>query len=94
LPTSLAIRFTQYVVWFCIGIPPLLPIAWLFGRGRWLMLAVGAAIWFLPMWLPGDHEFGWLLRFFATVVALSVLFVWKTIFALTRKHTTAPALPD
>jgi len=70
----------------CIGIPPLLPIRWLFGRGRWPMLVVGAILWFLPMWLDGDHEYGWLLRFFATVVALSVLVVWKTIFALTQKH--------
>lgn len=70
-------------VWLCVGIPPLLPIGWLFGRGRWPMLAVGLALWSGPHWLEGDAEYGYLIRFFATLVALSVLVVWKTIFALT-----------
>jgi hypothetical protein len=74
-----------YFVWLCIGIPPLLPIRWLFGRGRWPMLVVGAALWCGPMGLEGDHEYGWLIRFFASLVAVSVLLVWKTIFALTQR---------
>lgn len=81
-----ALFYAPSVVWFCIGIPPLLPVKWLFGRGRWPMLALGVALWFGPMWLDCDHEYGWLLRFFSTVVALSVLFVWKTIFALTQSR--------
>ena len=70
-------------VWLCVGIPPLLPIRWLFGRGRWPMLLVGLALWSGPHWLEGDAEYGYLIRFFASLVALSVLVVWKTIFALT-----------
>ncbi len=73
-----------YFVWLCVGIPPLLPITWLFGRGRWPMLLVGLALWSGPHWLEGDAEYGYLIRFFASLVALSVLVVWKTVFALTR----------
>jgi len=80
-------------VWLCVGIPPLLPTGWLFGRGRWLMLAVGLALWGGPHWLEGDAEYGYLIRFFATLVALSVLVVWKTIFALTKSTLTSRA-PD
>jgi len=81
-----------FFVWFCIGIPPLLPVKWLFGGGRWSMLLVGIALWFGPMWLEGDHDYGFILRFFASLVAVSVLLVWKTVFALTQKHP-APAPP-
>lgn len=81
LPTTAPIA--PCFVWLCVGIPPLLPIRWLFGRGRWLMLSVGLALWSVPHWLEGDAEYGYLIRFFASLVALSVLVVWKTIFALT-----------
>ena len=72
------------LVWCCIGIPLLLPTKWLFGRGRWPMLLVGFLLWFGPMGIEGDHDYGWLIRFFASLVAVSVLSVWKTIFALTQ----------
>jgi len=78
-----------YFVWLCIGIPPLLPVKSLFGRGCWLVLAISAALWIGPGWLEGDHEYGWLIRFFASLVPVSVLFVWKTIYALTQR-TSVP----
>jgi hypothetical protein len=72
------------LVWWCLGIPFLLPVKFLFGRGRWPLLVVGGALWFGPMLLEGDHSYGYLIRFFASLVAVSVLFVWKSVFALTR----------
>ena len=44
----------QGVVWLCLGFPALLPVGWTFGRGRWLVLAVSAALWFGAMALPED----------------------------------------
>ena len=73
-----------YFVWLCVGIPPLLPTGWLFGRGRWPMLLVGLALWLGPHALDGDSEYGYLIRFFASLVAVSVLLVWRTVFALTK----------
>lgn len=74
-----------YFVWLCIGIPPLLPTGWLFGHGCWPMLLVGLALWLGPHALDGDSEYGYLIRFFASLVAVSVLLVWRTVFALTRR---------
>jgi ABC-type amino acid transport system permease subunit len=71
-----------HFVWFCIGIPPLVSIRWLFGRGRWLMLALGIALWIGPNFLESDSDYGYIIRFFASLVALSVLFVWRTVFDL------------
>lgn len=79
-----------YFVWLCIGIPPLLPTRWLFGRGRWLMLLVGVALWFGPSRLEGDSDYGYIIRFFASLVAVSVLLVWKTVFALTTPPPERP----
>lgn len=79
------------VVWLCIGIPLVLPIAFTFGRGRWPLLALGALLWFGPMALDGDHPWGWLIRVFASLVACSVLFVWKTLWSLTQRTIAPPA---
>ena len=82
-----------YFVWLCVGIPPLLPTGWLFGRGRWAMLLVGLALWLGPHALDGDSDYGYLIRFFASLVAVSVLLVWRTVFALTRPHGEVSAPP-
>jgi len=80
----LATRVATSTVWWCLGVPLLLPTGWLFGRGRWPMLAAGLALWFGPCWLEGDHSYGFVIRFFASFVAVSVLLVWRAVFALTR----------
>lgn len=72
------------VVWLCVGLPPLLPVRVWFSRWRWPLLAGFALLWFLPALSPADIEYGWILRTFATVVALSVLLVWRVAMGLLR----------
>ncbi len=72
------------VVWLCIGLPPLLPVRVWFGAWRWPLLAALALLWFMPTVVGPDIEYGWILRTFATGVALSVLLVWRTAMGLVR----------
>lgn len=83
-PATVAPHF----VWFCIGIPPLVSTTWLFGRGRFPMLAMGIALWAGPSFLADDSDYGYIIRFFASLVALSVLFVWRTVFDLSLRAET------
>lgn len=73
------------IVWLCAGMPLVLPVSWLFGRGRWLALAASAILWFGPALLAADHPHGWVLRLFATGVACATMFVWRTLWQLTRR---------
>ncbi|MCA8976313.1 MAG: hypothetical protein KDC98_16460 [Planctomycetes bacterium] len=72
------------IAWLCLGIPLLSRADWLFGRGRWLMFAGGAVLWFVPGFLLDEHELMFLLRVFASLVAIAVLAVWRTLYALTK----------
>lgn len=78
----------RHLVWFCAGLPLLLPVNWLFGTGRWLALTAFALLWALPILLLEDDPYGFVLRMFATLVACAALFVWRTLNGLTR---SAPA---
>ncbi len=80
LPTLIA----HQVTFVCLGLPLVLPIAFTFGRGRWIALGIGALLWFGPMLLEGDHDFGFVVRMFATLVAIAALAVWRTLFGLTN----------
>ncbi len=80
----LSARIAHGAVWWCLGIPLLVPVRWLFGRGRWPMLALGLLLWLLPMLLAGDPAYCFVIRFFASFVAVSVLAVWRTLYALAR----------
>lgn len=80
----LADRIADGLTWWCLGVPLMLPSGWLVGRGRWVMLVAGLALWIGPMLVDGDHRYGFVIRFFASLVAISVLLVWRTVFALTR----------
>ncbi len=71
-------------VWLCVGLPLLVPVDWLFGRGRWWALALLATLWFAPRLLGGDDDFGYLLRIFASGVACASLLVWRTLWRLTK----------
>lgn len=77
-------RIADSLTWWCLGVPLLLPSGWLVGRGRWPMLFAGLALWFGPMLVDGDHRYGFVIRFFASLVAVSVLLVWRTVFSLTK----------
>lgn len=71
------------LVWICAGLPLLLRADWILGRRGWIAALAGAMLWIGPALLPQDHEFGWLIRFFASLVACAVLFVWRTLWRLT-----------
>jgi hypothetical protein len=72
-----------WFVWFAGGLPLLAPIDWILGRGRLVALSVGAFLWFLPSLLAGDQDHGWVLRVFASLVAVATLLVWRTLWRLT-----------
>lgn len=77
-------RLAHNLVWTAAGLPLLLPDGWTFGRGRWVVLAVLACIWFLPMLAAGDHSYGWVLRFAGTFCGTMTIFVWRTLASLSR----------
>ncbi len=72
-----------WFVWFAGGLPVLVPVDWMLGRGRFVVLTVGVVLWFLPSLLAGDQDHGWVLRVFASLVAAATLFVWRTLWRLT-----------
>ena len=76
-------------VWLCLGFPALLPVDWTFGRGRWLVLAISAVLWFGAMTLPDDHRYGYVLRIVATFVVAATLLVWRTLWRLTSTAAAA-----
>ena len=77
------------VVWVGLGFPALLPVGWTFGRGRWLVLAISAALWFGAMALPDDHRYGFVLRIVATFVVAATMLVWRTLWRLTSSAAAA-----
>ena len=72
------------VVWICLGAPLVVRVDWLFGRARHAALATGASLWFGACLLPREQEYGYVLRFFASLVACLTLLVWRTLWRLTR----------
>ena len=87
--SALTVPSAKGVVWLCLAFPALLPVSWTFGRGRWLVLAVSAALWFGAMTLPDDHRYGFVLRIVATFVAAASLLVWRTLWRLTSAAAAA-----
>lgn len=69
-------------VWFCPALVLLLPVEWTFFRGRWIVLGLSALLWIVPIWLPGDHEYGYVLRVFGTLIAFLTMLVWRTLWGL------------
>lgn len=80
----LATLIAHQLTFVCIGLPMVLPTAFVFGRGRWWLLGLGALCWFAPIPWDGDTPFVFLLRVFASLVAVSILAVWRTVFRLTK----------
>lgn len=81
-PTSTVIA--HQITFVCLGLPFLPPAAFTLGRGRWIALTIGALLWFGPMAVEGDHDYGFVIRMFASLVAVAVLAVWRTLIGLTN----------
>jgi hypothetical protein len=86
-PAVSAAGVVRGAVWLCAGVPLLVRVDWLFGRGRWPALAAGAVAWGAPALLPPDHEYGFVLRFFASLIACLTLLVWRTLWSLAAVRT-------
>jgi hypothetical protein len=83
----------RFYVWLCIGLPPLLPVRWLFSRAGALLVLPGLLLWFGPGQLSDDSDYGYIIRIFATGVALSVLLVWRTVYRLLPSAEALNAAP-
>lgn len=64
------------------GLPLLLPLLWLRRLALWL-LPLFAVLWFGPIWLPDLSPYGFILRVFATGVAITALVLWNLLLSLT-----------
>jgi hypothetical protein len=60
-------------LWLAAGLLLVLRVEWTFGRGRWLALGACATTWWLPI-----------VRVFASLAAFLSLFVWRTLWSLTK----------
>ncbi|MFK7742690.1 MAG: hypothetical protein AB8H80_20425 [Planctomycetota bacterium] len=69
-------------VWFCAGLLLVLPVRWTLGRGAWLIYGISTLLWFVPIALPGEQEYGFILRMFASLAATLSLLVWRTLWRL------------
>ena len=72
-------------LWVTLGLPLVLPADCLLRRGRaqTALLLTTALLWFGPMALGDDSDYGYVLRLFATLVAFLCLVVWRTLWRLT-----------
>jgi hypothetical protein len=68
------------------GVPLLLPAPWLRDRRLIPVLLVLAIVWFLPTIRGGDSAYGWLLRAFATGVAIAIMVIWDVFYGLARQR--------
>lgn len=72
-------------LWLAAGLLLVLRVEWTFGRGRWTALALCAAMWWLPIVAFADEEaYAWIVRVFASLAAFLSLFVWRTLWSLTK----------
>ena len=92
--TRLDWQTTHLLVFACAGLPLVLPSATWLGRRWWLALLVGCLLWFLPMLRDSDHRYGFILRFFATLVACATIVVWRTLWRLTAAPDVSAAPPS
>ena len=85
-------------VWLTLGLPLALPADLLLNRGRAraALLLTAAGLWFAPMALSDDSDYGYILRMFATLVSFLCLIVWRTLWQLTStglpSESDAPTL--
>ncbi|MFT4844208.1 MAG: hypothetical protein ACI8UD_003542 [Planctomycetota bacterium] len=87
-PSSAVYPSALGTIWFTLGLPLMLPTCWLLKK-RWAgisMAIVYPLMWFVPMSLPDDSPYGFILRLFTTTVAFSTLLVWRTLWQLTNPN--------
>jgi len=72
-------------VWLTLGLPLVLPADALLSRGRAqvALLLLSGGLWFGPIALGDDSDYGFVLRLFATLVSFLCLVVWRTLWRLT-----------
>lgn len=72
-------------VWMTVGLPLALPANMLLNRGlpQFALLLTSVGMWFGPMALGDDSDYGYILRMFATLVSFLCLVVWRTLWRLT-----------
>ncbi|MCR9247710.1 MAG: hypothetical protein NXI31_22005 [bacterium] len=86
--TVIAHQFT----FVCLGLPLATPIVLWIGRLWPVGLVIGLGLGFGPMLLAGDHDYGFVIRLFATGVSYAVLAVWRTLVGLTNpNHSSGQA---
>jgi hypothetical protein len=71
-------------LWLAAGVLLVLRVEWTFGRGRWLALALCAALWWLPLLFADEEAHAWIVRMAGTLAAFLSLFVWRTLWSLTK----------
>jgi hypothetical protein len=71
-------------LWLAAGVLLVLRVEWTFGRGRWIALALCAAMWWLPLLVADEEAHAWIVRGFASLAAFLSLFVWRTLWSLTK----------
>ena len=71
-------------LWLATGVLLVLRVEWAFGRGRWLALALCAALWWLPLLFADEESYAWIVRMVGTLAAFLSLFVWRTLWSLTK----------
>lgn len=87
-PSNAVLPSAVGTIWFTLGMPLVLPTCWLLKKRS---ACIGMAIvyplmWFVPMSLPDDSPYGFILRLFTTTVAFSTLLVWRTLWQLTNSN--------
>lgn len=75
------------------GLPLLLPSRWLRDRRLLAVLLVLAVAWVLPTLRGDDRSHGWLLRAFASLVAIAVMVLWNICHGLAAAPVRPPADP-
>jgi len=78
------------IVWFTVGLPLVVPAdCWLTkNRYRPWLLGISAVLWFAPSLIGDATQYGYILRMFATLIAVMSLLVWRTLWRLTEQPAT------
>ena len=79
-------------IWLTLGLPLVLPTCRIMNKPRALIGTgiIYVALWTVPMSLPDDSPYGFILRIFTTVVSFSTLLVWRTLWRLTNPAQPHP----
>ncbi|MBK8095522.1 MAG: hypothetical protein IPK26_00330 [Planctomycetes bacterium] len=80
------------IAWFALGlsfgVPLLMPLLWQRRHLRWL-LPVYLLLWLLPIAVDPE-PLAFILRMFATSVAITALILWHLLLSLTKQEPEKP----